>query len=88
MMYASGGTEIFKGLAAELSRSGNLAPRLVNHIILLTDGNTYGDQERCVGLSKKASEEGMIVSAMGLGSDRMKSLDELATVRRRKLHLH
>ncbi len=81
-MNASGGTEIFKGLQAGIEENRKyLAPKLVNHIILLTDGNTYGDHERCVSLAKKAASEGMIVSAMGLGSDwNDKFLDEIATV--------
>ncbi|MEO8397293.1 MAG: VWA domain-containing protein, partial [Chloroflexota bacterium] len=82
MMSASGGTEIYKGLLAGVEQNRQfLAPKLVNHIILLTDGNTYGDHERCVSLAKKAASEGMIVSAMGLGSDwNDKFLDEIATV--------
>lgn len=82
LMNAGGGTEIFKGLQAGIDQSRRyLAPKLVNHVILLTDGNTYGDQERCVALSKQAAEEGIITSAMGLGSDwNDKFLDELAAV--------
>ncbi len=82
MMSASGGTEIYKGLLAGVEQNRQfLAPKLVNHIILLTDGNTYGDHERCVSLAKKAASEGIIVSAMGLGSDwNDKFLDEIATV--------
>ncbi|MFN8448368.1 MAG: VWA domain-containing protein [Anaerolineae bacterium] len=82
MMAAGGGTEIYKGLAAGVEQNRQyLAPKLVNHIILLTDGNTYGDQERCVALAKKASTEGIIISAMGLGSDwNDKFLDEVASV--------
>lgn len=82
MMTASGGTEIFKGLQAGVEQNRQfLAPRLVNHIILLTDGNTYGDQDRCIELVKKAAGEGIITSAMGLGSDwNDKFLDEIATL--------
>jgi Ca-activated chloride channel family protein len=82
MMAAGGGTEIYKGLAAGVEQNQQyLAPKLVNHVILLTDGNTYGDQERCVALAKKASAEGIIISAMGLGSDwNDKFLDDVASV--------
>lgn len=82
MMSANGGTEIFKGLTAGVEQNHQyLAPKLVNHVILLTDGNTYGDQERCVALAKKAADDGIIISAMGLGSDwNDKFLDEIATV--------
>ncbi len=82
MMSATGGTEIYKGLAAGIDQNRQfLAPKLVNHVILLTDGNTYGDQDRCVALVKKAASEGIITSTMGLGSDwNDKFLDELASV--------
>ncbi len=82
MMSASGGTEIYKGLLAGVEQNRQyLAPKLVNHVILLTDGNTYGDHERCVDLAKKAGAEGIITSAMGLGSDwNDKFLDEVASV--------
>lgn len=82
MMAASGGTEIFKGLQAGIEQNRQyVAPRLVNHVIMLTDGNTYGDQERCLSLVKQAAAEGIITSAMGLGSDwNDKFLDEIATI--------
>jgi Ca-activated chloride channel family protein len=82
MMSAGGGTEIYRGLAAGLEQNRQyLAPKLVNHVILLTDGNTYGDHERTVGLVRKAAEDGIITSAMGLGSDwNDKFLDEIASI--------
>jgi Ca-activated chloride channel family protein len=81
MMTANGGTEIYRGLQAAVEQNQQyLAPKLVNHIILLTDGNTYGDHERCVALVKQAASQGIVTSAMGLGSDwNDKFLDELAT---------
>jgi Ca-activated chloride channel family protein len=57
-----------------------LAPRLVNHIILLTDGNTYGDQDRCLTLAREVAKEGIAISAMGLGQEwNDKFLDEIAS---------
>ena len=80
-MMASGGTEIFKGLSAGAEQNRQyLAPRLVNHIILLTDGNTYGDQDRCLALAREVAKEGIAISAMGLGQEwNDKFLDEIAT---------
>lgn len=82
MMTASGGTEIFQGLDAGVTQNRQfLAPRLVNHIILLTDGNTYGDQDRCLTLARTVTKEGISISAMGLGQEwNDKFLDELATL--------
>jgi curved DNA-binding protein CbpA len=54
MMVASGGTEIFKGLSEGVEQNRRfLAPKLVNHIILLTDGNTFGDHELCLALKDR-----------------------------------
>lgn len=81
MLKAFGGTEIYRGLAAGVEQNRKfLAPRLVNHIILLTDGNTYGDQERCLALAKQIVDEGISVSAMGLGEEwNDEFLDQLAS---------
>jgi Ca-activated chloride channel family protein len=82
MMSASGGTEIYKGLAAGIDQNKRyLAPKLVNHLVLLTDGNTYGDQEQCITLARSAAEQGISISAMGLGQEwNDEFLDELASI--------
>lgn len=81
MIIASGGTEIYHGLAAGLEQNRvYLAPKLVNHMIMLTDGHTFGDQEKCLDLAATATKEGISISAMGLGHDwNDKFLDELAS---------
>ncbi len=69
-MAASGGTEIFQGLKAgiaELRRSLN--PRYVNHLILLTDGQTYGDEQHCLDLANEVNKEGIGISAIGIGQE-------------------
>ena len=81
MLKAFGGTEIYRGMLAGVEQNRKyLAPRLVNHIILLTDGNTYGDQERCLTLAEKIAVEGISLSAMGLGEEwNDQFLDQLAS---------
>ncbi len=81
MMNASGGTEIYQGLSAGVEQNRTyLGPRLVNHVILLTDGHTFGDQDRCIELADIAASEGIGISAMGLGNDwNDEFLDELAS---------
>jgi Ca-activated chloride channel homolog len=81
IMSASGGTEIFQGLQAGYEQTRrHLAPRMVNHIVLLTDGNTFGDQEQCIQLAHRAAEDGIGISAMGLGQEwNDEFLDELAS---------
>jgi Ca-activated chloride channel family protein len=77
----SGGTEIFSGLEMgynEIIRNANRAQ--VNHIILLTDGRTYGDEEKCISLARRAAEHGVGISGLGIGSEWNDNfLDELAS---------
>lgn len=82
MMVASGGTEIFRGLSEGLDQNRRYrGPKLINHIILLTDGNTFGDQESCIDLAKSASKEGIGISAMGLGQEwNDEFLDKVASI--------
>ena len=70
MIQASGATEMFQGLelgAKEVIRS--LDSKRVNHIILLTDGHTYGDEEQCLELSSRLAERGIGISCMGIGKE-------------------
>ncbi|PJF31100.1 MAG: hypothetical protein CUN52_03115 [Phototrophicales bacterium] len=81
LISASGGTEIYQGLSVGMSQVKQyLGPKLVNHIILLTDGHTFGDQDKCLELANKAALDGVGISAMGLGHDwNDKFLDELSS---------
>lgn len=70
MIRASGGTEIFQGLQAgmkEIRRT--LDPSRVNHIILLTDGNTYGDELECLNLAEDAAANNIGITGMGIGNE-------------------
>lgn len=70
MMRASGGTEIFKGLESgiqELDRS--FGRSYVRHMILLTDGRTYGDEAACLELASEAAGRNISISGLGLGED-------------------
>ena len=69
-IQASGATEIFQGLKAALNevRRG-LTGRRINHVILITDGKTYGDEQACIDLARQAGEQGMGISVLGIGSD-------------------
>lgn len=67
---AAGGTETLQGLKAgvhELSkfRTGNA----ISHLILLTDGYTYGDSDACLDLAQKAATRGYGISAFGIGAE-------------------
>ena len=70
MLQPSGGTEIFSGLELgynEIFATYNRSQ--VNHIILLTDGRTYGDESKCISLAQKAAEQGIGISGLGIGSE-------------------
>lgn len=80
-IQASGGTEILKGLEFGM-RELELRRRQqsINHLILLTDGQTYGDEEECLELATRAKESNIGISAMGIGEDwNDKLLDGLAS---------
>jgi len=70
MIQPSGATEIYQGLEAgvkEVMRS--LDSKRVSHIVLLTDGHTYGDEQQCLALASKIAERGIGISAMGIGQE-------------------
>jgi Ca-activated chloride channel family protein len=66
----SGGTEIFQGLqaGAEQLRGVELS-NYSTHLILLTDGHTYGDADKCLALANETAEQGITMTAFGLGSE-------------------
>lgn len=70
MIQPSGATEIYQGLEAgvkEVMRS--LDSKRINHIILLTDGHTYGDEQQCLALASRLAEHGIGISGMGIGQE-------------------
>lgn len=69
-IQASGGTEIFQGLQAGMRELAKWPlERYVNHLVLMTDGHTYGDEAHCLNLARKAAERGIALSAFGIGDD-------------------
>ena len=67
---ASGGTEIYQGLSAGVKEMRKLPLKeYTNHLILLTDGHTYGDADECLQLAQEVSKQGIGFSAFGIGSE-------------------
>lgn len=67
---ADGATAIYSGLKAGLAQiERNRHTRYVNHLILITDGRTYGDEDECLNLAKEAHARGVGISGMGIGED-------------------
>ncbi len=65
-----GATEILQGLEAGLAevRRG-LDPGRSSHIILLTDGHTYGDEPACLERAAEAARLNISISGFGIGTD-------------------
>jgi Ca-activated chloride channel family protein len=65
-----GGTEIFQGLLTGLTENARFATEdTINHILLLTDGITYGDEDLALTEAKKALNQGIGISTFGIGED-------------------
>ncbi|MEJ2300818.1 MAG: VWA domain-containing protein [Anaerolineales bacterium] len=80
LLRADGGTEILRGLEAGLAQvRRGMRPGTINHLILLTDGRTYGDEDDCLRLAKQAAEDGIGISGLGIGGEwNDRFLDDLA----------
>jgi Ca-activated chloride channel family protein len=67
---ASGGTEILQGLLSGLTElHRHISPAGVNHLLLLTDGRTYGDEADCLMLARLAASDGIAISGLGIGDE-------------------
>jgi hypothetical protein len=42
---------------------------MISHLIMLTDGQTYGDEEDCLEAARYAGEHEIPITTMGIGSD-------------------
>jgi Ca-activated chloride channel family protein len=74
-----GGTEISTGLRAGLQELHTHSNSLISQMIVLTDGQTYGDENVCLELATQAGERQVQITALGLGDDwNNVLLDELA----------
>ena len=66
----AGGTTMSLGMAMGLGELRRWSiPNAVNRMILLTDGVTYGDTERCRQLARDAAAAGIAIYPLGIGQD-------------------
>ncbi|MGQ9468059.1 MAG: vWA domain-containing protein [Anaerolineae bacterium] len=75
-----GGTEMSRGIRQGLAelRKGRSAQR-VSRMLLLTDGETFGDADVCRRLAAEAGREGIPIIALGLGEEwNEQLLDDIA----------
>jgi Ca-activated chloride channel family protein len=77
---SSGGTEILQGMLAGLSEIDRWrSSDMVNHLILLTDGQTYGGEKECLEEAEAAGRRQISITTMGIGQDwNDRLLDEIA----------
>jgi len=70
LLQPFGATEIYHGLETGIAEiRKNTGPSRVNHLILLTDGHTYGDELASLQLAESAAAQGIGMSCMGIGND-------------------
>jgi len=66
----AGGTTMSLGMIQGLNELRRWhIPNAVNRMILLTDGVTYGDSDRCRQLARDAASAGISIYPLGIGAD-------------------
>lgn len=75
-----GGTEMSRGIRKGLEElQKGLSSERVSRMLLLTDGETFGDEEACRRLATEAGEQGIAIAALGLGEEwNEELLDDIA----------
>jgi Ca-activated chloride channel family protein len=69
-IWASGGTEILQGMQTGLEQINRRHSQdVTSHLILLTDGQTYGDEKDCIAAARQAGARHIGITAMGIGED-------------------
>jgi len=69
-LRAAGGTQMSRGMSLGLREIyQSFSEDRVNQLLLLTDGQTYGDEAQCLKLAKEAGEHHIAIQALGLGND-------------------
>jgi Ca-activated chloride channel family protein len=65
-----GGTAMSGGMSRGMSElEKHLSPDRLNRMILLTDGQTFGDEDKCRELGMEMQDKGIVIQALGLGED-------------------
>jgi Ca-activated chloride channel homolog len=69
LLQTSGSTEILQGLSLGLQQIQETDASYQRHLILLTDGHTYGDDEGCLQLAGEAAAENISITVLGIGHE-------------------
>jgi Ca-activated chloride channel family protein len=83
-ILSGGGTELLQGLQLGLREVERWqAEGVHSHLILFTDGHTYGDEDGCLEEARLAGEHHVYLTMMGVGSDwNDRLLDQMADLSR------
>jgi Ca-activated chloride channel family protein len=70
LLIPRGGTQISLGLKQGMEEiKKNYSEQRINRILLLTDGETWGDEEECFSLAQEAEKMGVSITALGIGEE-------------------
>lgn len=65
-----GGTQISDGLAAGLAEAKKgFGQDRVSRVLLLTDGQTWDDEDACLRLADEAGKQGVAITSIGIGNE-------------------
>jgi Ca-activated chloride channel homolog len=79
LLQTGGGTEILQGLSLGIDQLRATDSSYIRHLVMLTDGHTYGDDEGCIQVARDAAGEGISISVLGIGHEWNDSLmDQIA----------
>lgn len=75
-----GGTEISRGMRKGMKElQKGMTPGRVSRMLLLTDGETFGDEDACRRLAAEAGAQSIAIAALGLGEEwNEELLDDIA----------
>lgn len=77
----AGGTAISKGLRVGLDEAQKgVGSDVVSRIIVLTDGQTWGDGPECIEIASQAGAAGIPIAALGLGAEEDWSIELLDAI--------
>lgn len=76
----SGGTAMSLGMQnGQVELQKHAGPDRLSHMLLLTDGQTWGDEETCRAIARSLGQAGVKITALGLGAEwNEQLLDDLA----------
>ncbi|MFZ5517406.1 MAG: vWA domain-containing protein [Candidatus Zhuqueibacterota bacterium] len=69
-LTAKDGTAISTGISTGLAElEQHFSDNKINRMILLTDGQTYGDEQACFELAVEAAQKDVLITALGVGDE-------------------